>query len=535
MKVWLKVQLTIILALLGIGGGLFGSHYLIKKQGVVVVSTANKDCKNLNPGDIITEAGGNQIGNSNDFKSARFQPRQFVSLVVNSGPGGCVALDDGSLGIDVKDVSENAINFGVDLAGGKKYTLDTSDVPDSMLKNITNTLRVRTLYLGLGDVKIEDSNGRIVLVANENTDVKQLLFRGLLDANVQEEFSLKNGSSSFILGVNNYTISKVGNNYAIGNATHSLGDSFYLGNVKTVLKNETNSSVTLAFNIFNNSGILGEVPGYSQLSQDPSTGIYSYSMLVGLSPEAGRKFSEITQSIKTVVIGTQINLDAILVFNLDGSELSKLGLPVSLKGQNLNSIYIVVSDLSQPNLLKKKALVEASINGGSLPKEIKIAQSENIAATQKENAFAVAVVIVASLFVAPMILGNKFKKLKHNMFSVLIGTSEIAAIFSLFMLLITYRVNFSLDFPALIGLMLLSINWMINVVSLNLSAHAQKEMTLRIKYKKILSISGLTKILILLVAIWFSFFGYSTTAVVVFLGIMLDIILFKPFYKNFVQ
>jgi len=536
MKVWNKVQLAIIIALLSIGAYVFASPYLIKKPGVVVVSISNSGCQNVHIGDIITEAGGNQIKASDDFGSLRFQPSQFVSLIVNSGPAGCIARSDGTLGIGARDMSSSTIIFGVDLVGGKKYNLDTNGIPQSMLQNITSILRTRTSYLGVADVKVQASQNSIELIAGKNTNVNQLLYQGYFEGSIQEGFVLKGGESSFEIGNNNYTIQKIGSNYLIDNSTRSLNDSFYLKDVKTTIVNETNSSVILGFRIFNNSDILGEVPGYSQVSYDNTNGVYSFNTLVSLSADAGKRFNDITQNIKTIVIGNQINLDAALVFNLDGNELSRLGLPANLKGQQINNLYIVISDPSQPSLLTKRALVEAAINGGSLPRQLTVSQTTNIDPSERNNILPSVGIILAAVIISPLVLGEKFKKVRHNVFSVVIGGAEIISVVSLIVFLQTvYKLNSSLDFPAVIGLVVLSVNWMINVISLNLNTHAQKELTLRIRYKKVISFNGISKLLLVVAAVVFGAYGYGVASMIVLFGVFLDLLLFRPFYKSFVS
>lgn len=536
MKVWNKVQLIVILTLLGVGTLVFLSPYIIKKLGVVVVSIPNKDCQNIHVGDVITEAGGNQIKGNEDFSSLRFQANQFISLVVNSGPGGCVTQPDGSLGVETQNVGTNAVILGVDLIGGNRYIVDTTGIQQNSLQNISNTVRTRVAYLGLGDVKIQNVGNKLEITTNKNTNINQLLFRGFFEGDIQQGFVLKNNEASFMIGNDNYTIRKVGNDYLIGNSTHPMNNSFYLKNVKAKIANETNTSVILSFTAFNNSDILGEVPGYTQVTFDGTNGIYTFNTLASLSPNAGIRFNEITQNIKTIVIGSQINLDAALVFELDGNELSRLGLPANLKGRQINTIYIVISDPSQPSLLTKRAMVEAAINGGSLPRQLSIAQTENIEASQKNNVLPLVGIILAALFVSPLILGGKFKKIKHNVFSVLIGGAELVSVISLFVGLQTvYKLNSSFDFYSLIGIAVLSVNWMINVISLNLSTHAQRELTLRVKYKKIISLNGVAKLFLVVVVLVFAALGHGAASMIVFFGILLDLLLFRPFYKSFVS
>lgn len=536
MKTLNKIQLIIILALISLGLYVFASPYFVRRPGVIVVSISNPECQNIHTGDVITEAGGNQIKGTQDFSSLRFQANQFVSLVVNSGPGGCVALSDGSLGIDAKESTAAGIIFGADLVGGVKYTVNTVGISTNQIQNISNALTVRTSYLNLPDTKIQNEGGSLKIIAGKSANVNQLLFRGYFEGNIQEGFVLQNNTANLLIGTENYTIERQGDSFLINNKSYVVNSSFYLKDVKATIVNTTNTSIIFSLTAFNNSDILGEVPGYSQVSFDSSAGTYSFNTLIRLSSDAGKRFKEITQNIKTIVIGSQINLDAALTFDLDGNELSRLGMPASIKGQDLSTIYVIVSDPTQQSLLNKKNLVEAAINSGSLPHALSVSNSEELIATQKNNILPSLVVIVFAVAVVPLVLGGKFKKFKHNSISILIGSSEIFSIISLFAAFqIFYRLNSAFDFPALVGLVLLSLNWVVNVISVNLTTHAQRELSIKIKYKKLISLSGLVKIFLVAAAVAFAVYGYGAASIIVFVGMFLDLLLFRPFYKNFVS
>lgn len=534
MKVLNQLQLVVILVFLAVGSLIFVSSYFIKKPGVVVVSVTNPNCQSIHPGDIITEAGGNQIQTLQDFNSIKFQSNQFVSLVINSGPGGCIAMSDGSLGISVNDITSSGMIFGVDLVGGKVYSLST--IPSDQIQNISRILNSRVIYFGLAGLSIQNANGIIEITAPPNMDINQILFHGKMEGSVEEQLNYANNVATVFIGDNNYTITQLGDSVSINNQTYSVNDSFYLKNVKTTIANTTNTSVTLSLQIYNNSDVLGEVPGYSQVGVDQNSGLNTFTTVLSLSPSAASKFNEISKNIKTAVVGGQLNLAALLVNKLDGIEDSRLGIPVSLKGQNLNNVEIIISDQNKGSLLNKKMIAEAAINSGYVPFDLSVANTKNVAPSQENNVIPSVAIIIFALVAAPLVLGTKYKKLKHNSLSILIGAAEIFSIISLFAAFqIFYKINSVFDFAALIGIVLISINWMINVISLNLSRHAQKEMMMKIRYKKIISMTGMAKILLVVVAIGFAVSGYQSTGIIIISGIILDWLLFRSFYKSFIS
>jgi len=536
MKTWNKIQFAIILVFVAVGAFVFVSPYFMKKSGVVVVSVSNSGCQNVRVGDIITEVGGNQIADTQDFNSARFQPQQFVSLVVNAGPAGCIALADGSVGIEVKSLDKSGIIYGVDLAGGIKYKIDTSSIPSNQVENISRILMTRTSFLSLADVKIQNNNNQLTIISGKNTNLNQLLFRGNIEGNIEIPITLKNNTGSLQIGSDNYTIQKTGNIFLINNENHALNDSFYLKDVKTAIVNTTNSTILISLTVFNNSDVLSEVAGYTQVSLDANTGKYDFNILVRLSTSAGKRFYDIVQNIKTTIIGNQVSLDSALVFKFDGIELSRLGMPVSLKSQEITTLYIVGSDASKESLLNKKSMVEAAINAGNLPQNLIVSGTEAVVATQQNNALLLIGLIIVFIGIVPLFLAVKYKKFKHNSLSILIGGAEMFSVVSLFIAFqIFYKLNFALDFAALIGLTLLSLNWMVNVASLNLSTHSQRNLILKIKYRKITSVTGLAKILLILLSFVFGAYGYASASAVIFLGVLLDYFIFKSFYKSFVS
>jgi hypothetical protein len=533
MKVLNQVQLVVILIFVALGSFIFLSPYLTKKTGAIVVDISNPDCQNIHAGDVITEAGGNQVQSVQDFNSLKFQPNQFVSIIVNLGPGGCKALSNGTLGISAKATSSQGILFGTDLIGGRKYIINT--IPINRIQNITATLNARVQYFGISGIKIQNSGSEIDITAPESTNVNQILFPGYFEGSVEEQVTL--GSSALVyVGSTNYTVAQSGNGFLVGDDMHSIGESFYLKDVKVTIENATNNTVVFSFQIYNNSDILGEVPGYAQSGFDQSSGFYSFNTVISLKPSAAGKFAEVTQNIKTVISGNQVNLNAMLVDKLDGTEVSRLGIPVTLKNQNLNNVAIVAFDSSKGALANKKILIESTVNTGYIPYSLSIARTEEIQPTQKNNVIPSLAAVIVLLVAAPLVIGRKYKKMKHNLISILIGAAEIFSVVSLFAAVqLFYRLNVVFDFTALVGIMLLSLNWMFEVVAINLSRHAQKEMSIRVKYKKIISSTGLMKVVLVLVAVGVAAYGYGNFGIIIFGGLILDFILFRPFYKSFVS
>jgi hypothetical protein len=533
MKVLNQVQLVAILIFVALGSFIFLSPYLSKKTGAIVVDVSNPDCQNIHAGDVITEAGGNQVQSMQDFNSLKFQQNQFVSIVVNSGPGGCKALSDGTLGINAKSTSSQGMLLGVDLIGGRKYVINA--IPVDKIQNTTAVLNARIQYFGISGIKIEKSGAEIDITAPDSTNVKQILFPGYFEGSVEEQVAL--GSSTLVyVGDTNYTVVQNGGKFLIGGDMHSVGESFYLKDVKATIENATNDSVILSFQIYNNSDILGEVPGYAQFGFDQSSGFYSFSIVISLKPTAAKKFGEVTQNIKTVISGNQVNLNAMLVDKLDGIGISRLGIPVTLKNQNLNNVAIVAYDSNKGVLTNKKILIEAAVNSGYISYNLSIARTEEIQSTQKNNVIPSLVAIVALLVAAPLVMGRKYKKMKHNSISILIGAAEIFSVVSLFAAFqLFYKLNIMFDFAALVGIMLLSLNWMFEVVAINLSRHAQKELTVRVRYKKIISVTGMLKVALFIGTIGLAAYGYGNLGIIIFSGLILDFILFRPFYKSFVS
>lgn len=534
MKIFNQIQLAVILALVVLGIFAFTSQYYLRKSGAVVVSVVNFGCNNVNVGDVITEAGGNQIQSAQDFNSLRFQSQQFVSIVVNSGPGGCIALSDGTLGVSIKDTTAASLLFGSDLIGGKEFTL--SSIPGSSLQNTANILKIRASYLGIVGMKIQNDNGVLKITAPANQNVNQILFPGYFEGDVEEQIILSNENGSFFVGDNSFAILRNGNDFLVNNRTYNLNGSFLVNDITVRIVNQTNNSVILAFEIYNNTDVVGEVPGYAQTVYNSNNGAYNFNTVIRLSAVAAKRFNEVTKNVKTTVIGTQVTLDAGLANSLDGNRLGTLSIPITLKGQDLSNVLITVGDSSKQSLANKAKILEATINSGYVPYNLKIANTQDTAATQSIFILPLLGIIVLTLALSPVLLATKYKKFKHNSLSIAIGSAEVFAVVSIFAALQIYSgLNYVFDFAALISLVLLSMNWMLNVISLNLSSHAQKNLVIRIKYKNIISLTGLSKLLLFAVAIGFAASNYQSATIIIFAGIILDLLLFKSFYKSFIS
>jgi len=78
---------------------------LVLSSGGIVVSGVSPDqkCSSINEGDKITQIAGYTITSPEDFDKAvaEVKANSIITIVINDGPGNCVAVKDGSLGFQV--------------------------------------------------------------------------------------------------------------------------------------------------------------------------------------------------------------------------------------------------------------------------------------------------------------------------------------------------------------------------------------------------------------------------------------------------
>jgi len=365
----LKIGLRfwILAAALAVAAWYIFSPLVFSAAGLRVAEiSVGASCGNLRIGDIITNVGGLRAPTLKDFQDASNAAKSGdrISMIVNGGPGGCTAIADGNLGITVETVSRGWMRLGTDIAGGNKFAVTATpfangETPASVAAVIGKRLGV----IGLKDAYTSVDGSIIYAYLPNGKSVNPVLFPGKLEGLVRQPVPLSNGTAAVKIGSGQYTLSWDGVRAAYDGVTHALGEPFDVGGVTVTVSNFTNASLTVDELIFENGDITPMPGGQEHVAYDSASASYVYSVPIELSSEVSKRFADAVGGLQPLYGSDQGTLNGILVYSIDGSELSRLSIPSSILNSPLTSLSITGNDRSLDNAVYKKKLVDMSLSG----------------------------------------------------------------------------------------------------------------------------------------------------------------------------
>lgn len=356
-----KLRLITLLLLLIFSVLLIVSPFFFEKTGVIV-NFVEGECS-FEEGSIITEIKGFNIKHLNDFEEIEktIKKNEYVSVVVNGGPGGCIALEDGNLGIKVSDIPSKKLKFGSEIQGSKIISFSISNGNPNEVKNIIEK-RIKLLGIPETEVFVEDNLINIKTIFTEK--VLFLIEEGKLEARIKQELNLENGVAEVVLGDNSYKL--IVNNKSeikINNLTYKINQSFFIGNVEFVVRNITNV-IEIEAVLFKSNEV--ELIGDGLISYQPSIKMYRIEIPIRISKTVSKKFVSLTKNIPIVPGQTPV-LKAMLIYYLNEKKLSELSIPYDMKGKEIESISIIFFTKTKEEGIKLKTKVEVG-SIGNVPK-----------------------------------------------------------------------------------------------------------------------------------------------------------------------
>lgn len=382
--------------------------------GLKVVSIgSDAACGNLRVGDVITGLGGIRMPTAKDFETATdaVKPGDRVALVVNGGPGGCTAIADGDLGIDVEGISRGWIRLGADVAGGEKFVVRAPSLTGSeTLDYIAGVLKKRLDVIGIKDSYAIVEDGVIGVYLPRGDSVNSVVFPGELKGVARQELPLRDGAAKTKIGNDTYSISWNGVTASFGGASYGVGDTFELGGVETIVMNFTNASLTVDEVIFDNSGIARLEGGQEHVAYNSESMSYVYSVPTTLSDAASKRFSDVVGGLEPLYGASEGMLNGVLIYSVDGEELSRLSIPTNILDYPVKDLSITGGERDMGNAVYKKELFSMALYGRiSSPMETSDAGAFGGAmgwAAQGTELFVVAFMI--ALFVVVFVMHRNF-------------------------------------------------------------------------------------------------------------------------------
>ncbi|MDI6798441.1 MAG: hypothetical protein QMD12_00345, partial [Candidatus Aenigmarchaeota archaeon] len=511
-----------------------------KKSGVVVFSIEKgSKCGELKEGNIITQVSGFSVKNSKDFKNAikGIKAGEYVAMVVNGGPGGCVVIKDGDLGISVSDTETKELIFGTDLAGGTITTLKTEKTVSSKeLEEIKNIIEKRAKALALPEIRVLISNNSIRIFSLKDENINLLIMNGRFEAKILEEIKFTNNTGKVLVGDSSYPIVLEDKKLKVNGSSYEIGHNFSLENINFEIVNITNTSAFLKALFFSNEDVLRVLKDFSYVKYEPNTRSYEFGVIFEVSKQASQKFAKITRRLSTTIIGAQAVSEGSLVYSLDGEEINKLNIPFEMVGKEIKNIAVIGFRKTAKAATDDKSKIEAALETKELPTGLEIADIELFEPTYGKIVHAL-VVIVAVLIILPIGLTYLiYKKIKPGLYAMALLASEIISIFGVIALSQSYFARgWLVDMPTIIGLISITCITMIKLFITSEKVIKKREISLQYKYKKIIGLDRLLSILTAVISFVTLFTTWKGFGLSLISGLLISAIIINPTYREILK
>jgi hypothetical protein len=510
-----------------------------KVFGASVVSVGGDSKCSLNEGDVIIQVGGYMVGNSVDFKNAEKTVKggEYVTMVINNGPGGCVAARDGYLGVNVVDISSKHLNFGIDIQGGVENIFKPSQsLTNQQLNNVIEILNKRIKIINLPESRAYASNGDISIVGLSNEKIGMLVMPGEFEARISRDIKLKDDVGELGVGNSTYTVKKLTNtSLDINNYTYEIGQNFYLEKIKFHLINITNNSVAIEATVFTNDDIKQLLTAYGYLKYDSQYQRYEYSVPLEISNEASDRFVQITKKLPTTYAVGGSTLEGYLIYYLDRTVINKLSIPFEMMGKKIDNIQIIGFKRTMAEASNEQLKVEIAASG-KLPTELKMIDTKYFVPILKEKVLLLVSIGMIAVSLPVMALSHlRYKKIKFGIFIILLSMAEVVCVLGAAAVIQTfYGYGWILDLASIIGLVVLTAFTGIQMILLSEKSVRKKDFSLHLRYKKMFNLTTFLSIVIFLLAFSMLFFwkGFGMSLVI---GFIIGVLLTKPIYEEILK
>jgi hypothetical protein len=437
-----------LISLLLVSAWLILSPGLLVQEGVFVAALdEGRKCSELRVGDVITQVRGQVVRNLMEFEKivGKVKEGEFVPLVVNGRPGNCVALEDGWLGVEVRQTRAKGLKLGLEFGGMEIVYVANASLDE--LDEMSEVIGRRMSYLELpGSCFV--SNSRIHLISLE--EVELLTKRCRFDAWIQRRLRLENQTTILEMGGKEYELRLDG--ARIDNL--AFGTDFELSGIEGKVVNFTNESVLVGLKVFGWEDILRVRPELSRI-EHPAEQTYVINLPIELREEAIERFRLIAEPIESFFTGQEFVLQAQLVYELDGKTLSTLTIPRRLVEEGLRDILVIAFETSASRASSLLEEIEMCLVSGELAHELMRVEARRFEARQSLMGWAFLISVPGLLFLCLAVrkYGLKLGLIGFCLFgSELILCLGFAALTSHL-----FRRGWILDLPSFVGLFMLAV------------------------------------------------------------------------------
>ncbi|MGC8812094.1 MAG: hypothetical protein ACP5O8_00705 [Candidatus Aenigmatarchaeota archaeon] len=523
-----NIRFIVLLILLVASTYFLFSFFIFKPTGIIVVSLdENNKCQGIKEGSIITEMRGMRISSEEDFQDyvKNVKQGEYVSMVINNMPGGCIALNDSYLGITVRNVEKRGLKFGIDLAGGKISTFTSSQNLEKVKEILEK--RIEVFKIPEATVSISDKTLKVITLKDEK--LEPLLIEGNFETKIIEEVKLRNNTGKIPVGSEDYTITLEDGKIKVNESYYKQNETFILNSIEFEVKNITNSSVYIEALIFTKKDIKRVT--YSFVKFEPSVKTYEFNIPVEISEEASERFSKVIDRMPTTTEAGTIVLNGRLIYYLDGKEMSNLAIPFSMVGRKITSISILGFRDSGEAATLDKNKIEASIRTENL-EPVKLIKTEEL--RPRYEMFGVyssaALVFLEILFSITTFF--RYRKGKLSALLIILSLVQVFLIFGSIGISQHFIENsWLIDTSTIIGTLTIASLTLLQFILVLEKRVRKKELSLNYKLKKIINFSTLLNILVA-ISSFVLLFTFKTFGLSVFSGFLFGFLLLVPLYDE---
>ncbi len=323
---------------------------LLQTSKVIVTEVTNPTC-NFKSG-IITQVRGSLVRTPQDFYAAikDIKKGEYVSMVVNGKPAGCVAPSDGNLGVKVSTKKSSFIKFSGRIGGYRIVCIKTKDI-----SSLEERIKLSNFPLKILN-KSKNSSCLEIPLYIDISDLKTLLANGKFEGLILQEIPVIN--NSFELKIGNKEV-----NFSVNNLTVFFNstkvDSFYLDDVLIKFINVTNYSVVVEEKFLTNKDIVKVFSNLKEIRK--VNGIYRFSIPLRISNESEKRLKNILRGVKTRLIGKRVIYEGRLVYRFNNETISSLLIPFEVGLEKIEILNVIGFEKDYKSAFRKLYQLEIAL------------------------------------------------------------------------------------------------------------------------------------------------------------------------------
>jgi hypothetical protein len=514
------------------------SIFYVGTKGVIVTDLSNSKCVNVKVGSLITQIEGEIINDVEKFNQSmnNLKAGQSISMIVDSGPANCVVLNDGNLGLKVKNTISGVLRFGTDIGGGSIFVFKpANEIPESDMTKIVETIGERIKFFGIPQTKVYKDGNLIKIESFKDLEPNMLVMVGKLETKILQEIVLENGTGKIKIGSEPFLI-KINDKINVNGIDYSLEEKFKINNISFNLVNSTEDFAIVSADVYSNGDINSSQMQFGVVKK-VAEGAFQFTVPIELSANASNRFSLITRGVGVSrQPGRESVLNGKLVFYIDNSSITiPLDIPIEFVGKPIS--VIVGFEKTEHDANKQMKNVQAVLSFGQLPEKLILVKEEEVKPKVGMFDFGVLIAILAiSVMTFVFVSYARYKKIKTSFVAVMLAIVELICVVGVIVFLQRFSsYGVVMDFSVLIGLIVSALLTLTKMLILTEEDFRKLHLDIKYKYKKVIGLGNLLSICSVVIAISSIQFGYGGFGSVLLIGLLVELLLIKAIYKDLLK